>query len=124
MIRKTSVEAYRRINDEGLVGPFQKDVYNIIYHHGPMTVGQISTIYKKYYPSTPRGRNECAKRVWDLQQFGVVYDTGKTMLCTKTKFNTILFDVNSSLPVKALKPTKVKCTHCNGKGHFLQEKMG
>ena len=118
-VRKTSAEAYQRINAEGMIRGFQLDVYNIVYKHGPLTAGQVWSYYKKLYPETHRGRNECAKRISELTKMTVLEDTGMAVLCPVTKFNAILWDVTKNLPVKKTKAERHDCPTCNGKGYLM-----
>ena len=120
-VRPTSVLAYNIINKEGLIEGFQLDVYNIIYNHGPLTAGEIATFYRDLKPNSVRGRNECAKRVSELLQMGVVYDTGKLAKCPATGHTVILWDVNSELPKKRKDAVKQKCPHCDGTGKIEKE---
>jgi len=104
-MRAKSIEAWFRINDEGLVGPFQLDVYNILYAHGPLTAGEAWHVYKNQYPTTTRGRNEIAKRIYELTQFGVVVEIGERQ-CPVTGFNAATWDVTDKLPETKLKERK------------------
>jgi hypothetical protein len=122
-MRQTSYDAWKRINDEGLVGPFQLDVYNIVYKFGPMTAGEAWQVYKSYYPNTPRGRNEVAKRIYELCKFTIVSETGEKRTCKVTKFEALLWDVTINLPVKFEKSQRHTCQICNGKG-FIEEMQG
>ena len=99
-MRQTSIDAWKRINDEGLVGPFQLDVYNIFYNHGPITAGQAWSHYKVQHPNTQRGRNEVAKRVSELQTLGVMKETGMKTTCPVTGFEAMLWDVTENIPRK------------------------
>ncbi len=125
MVRRTSLQAFKRINDEKLMGPFQTDVYNIIFEHGPMTAGQVAFHYQKIHPRTHRGRNENAKRIYELVQYGVAYDTKVEVPCPMTGFNAVLWDLNEKLPnrKKPVKYDKILCCNCGGTGYVEQGRL-
>ena len=100
MIRKTSIEAFKIIMESDIVGPFQKDVYEIIYNTGPTTPGEVAMEYQKKYPGTHRGRNEIAKRFYELTKAGIIEETGIERPCRATGFTVLECDVNGLTPIK------------------------
>lgn len=122
-IRKTSAEAWKKINDEGLLRGFRLEVYNILYHNGPLTVGEVGQYYQQLRPGTPRGRNECAKRISELFNLGAVETTGETIKCPVTGFNANVWDVTPNYPEKPAQVIKHQCAYCNGKGYTEETKF-
>lgn len=47
MTRNTSVEAYHKIKEEGLIGKRQMQVYEILFEHGPLTNSEVWAFAKK-----------------------------------------------------------------------------
>lgn len=105
-MRPTSIAAWERINREGLVGPFQLEVYNILYSGGPMTAGEAWRVYAARHPKSARGRNEVAKRVSELARFGLIEELGERP-CNATGFVAMVVKVNDQLPVKRDKKTTI-----------------
>ena len=116
-MRETSLIAWKRINEAGLVGPFQLEVLNIVVKHGPITAGEAWKHYKESHPATNRGRNEVAKRIYELCVFGVVADTGLVKECPVTKFQASLWEFTGNLPVKEKRKPREICPHCDGTGY-------
>jgi len=121
-IRKTSIEAYKRIKDEGLLSQRRWQVYDLLYKHGPMTGSQLAIEFKTKYGSLAPNAGNMVTRLGELRDAGAAEELG-TRICPITSHRAIIWDVTGKLPKKTTKPTKIKCKHCNGKGYVLQEKL-
>lgn len=107
--RDTSIEAYRQIEAEGLLSRRRWQVYEILYHYGPLTAGEIARhaidkgIEVKEQTITPR--------MAELRERKVVKEVG-VKVCSTTGRNCIAWDVTASLPVysdkKAAAPTPTR----------------
>jgi hypothetical protein len=116
MIRQTSIDAYRKIEAEGLLSKLRFTVYDCVFHFGPMTAQECA---KKI---NPLHQKSITPRFSELESMGVLREVGERK-CNVTGMTVIEWDVTKNLPEKPKKITKIKCEHCNGKGHFLQERL-
>jgi hypothetical protein len=98
-MRQTSVEAFNKIKETGLLSKRRWQVYEWLYYHGPATARQVSNAIAGAW-----------KRVSELEQVGLVAETGKTK-CSHTGQTVTLWDVTAALPVKPEKQAKV-CNRC------------
>ena len=96
-VRDTSIEAYIKIKENGLLSKRRFQVYDRIYHHGPETARQ--TLDGLNLRSNQTGR------FTELEELGMIKEVGKTN-CEKTGFTVTLYDVTSKLPVKVKKLNK------------------
>ncbi len=115
MIRQTSIEAYNTIKDNGLLSERRWQVYNVLFHHGPLTATQIASKIPGI-KSASVGNNSHA-RLGELRQMGCVVETGYVE-CPLSGMTVIRWDVTDKVPVKFERPSRVKCTHCSGKGYI------
>lgn len=101
MIRKTSIDTYNAIKEDGLLGRLQFAVYDVIFKHGPLTQNELH----RYYFADTQPRN-VQPRVSELVDFGVVVAVGERD-CKITERRCIIWDVTENLPVKPKKkPSK------------------
>jgi hypothetical protein len=122
MIRQTSIEAYNLIRDNGLLSKRRWEVYDILFHHGPMTANEtFAKLYRNNLGPFNAASNSAA-RFSELRNCGVVYEVRERQ-CTITGMKAIEWDVTDRLPVKFEKPTRVKCKYCNGTG-LIKESQG
>lgn len=93
-VRETSLEAYRAIQDNEWVSKKRREVYNVLYHHGPLTGAQISQ---------RSGRSSVSEtvrnRLTELRNMGVVKEVD-VVPCPITGRNVILWDVTKNMPTK------------------------
>lgn len=117
MHRKTSIEAYKTIEAQGLLSRRRFQVYRCLFKHGPLTRNQLSEILAVRY-GTRINPNLVSSRLIELRDRGVVEEQGER-ICTLTGMTVIQWDVTDRLPVEPPKEPKeemVKCPHCQGKG--------
>lgn len=91
-MRETSLEAYNRIKDEGLLSERRFEVYEITYLHGPGTAGELSQHTHK------QNRNNFATRLTELRKQGVVRECGERD-CLVTGYNAIVWEVTDEMPI-------------------------
>ena len=92
MIRQTSVEAYRRIEAEGLLSAARWKVYNALYEFGPCTGGELFTRM-----SSQAIKGSVCARLTELRDIGVAAELG-VKTCRMTGETAIVWDVTSALP--------------------------
>lgn len=101
MARETSREAYHKVMESGLVGRRQKQVYVILYDHGPLPGSQVANRFYDEYGKTARSET-VRNRITELRDKGVVREVGY-VIDTTTNMRVILWDVTDNGPVR---PTK------------------
>lgn len=97
MTRRTSIYAYREIEENGLLSKRRFQVYSTLYRIGPATAAEIATAIPGEKSSSV-GFNVHA-RLCELKRMGCVDELGERS-CNITGNNVILWDVNESLPRK------------------------
>lgn len=117
-VRETSIEAYNKIKDNGLLSKRRFQVYDILFEFGPMTANECFLKMKEYYAVMGVITNSnTTTRLGELRDLGVARELGKR-ICSVSGNKVILWDVTDGLPVKFEKATKVLCSACKGKGFF------
>ncbi len=106
MTRKTSIEAYNAVLHSGMVGNRHKEIYRIIYAHGPMTANECFNMLAKGLGDDFRFDSNTRSRLTELRERGLLQELG-TRPCTVTKRKCILWDVTDECPSK-LEPKKTK----------------
>jgi len=102
-IRQTSIDCYRQIQAEGLLSKRRWEIYNILYHHGPMSSNE--TFDYSQLKGVDGYRHNANARMTELRDLGVVMELG-TKVCSKTGRTVIEWDVTDRLPKRLIKPTK------------------
>ena len=116
-VRSTSLEAYNMIKENGLLSKRKWEVYDILFRLGPLTAHEVVGVARENYPNA--NQTSFNARLSELVNLGCIEVVGEKINVTSGALN-FLWDVNGRLPVKFEKPKKLKCKHCNGKGHFLE----
>ena len=101
MARETSVEAYHDVMECGFVGRRQRDVYSILYEHGPLVGSAVASLWKERNKGESHSET-IRNRLTELRDMGAVYEVGTT----KDDFTgrrVILWDVTRDKPVKRSK---------------------
>ena len=97
MTRDTSIEAYRKIKEEGLLSKLRFSVYECLYQHGPMTQGEV---WSRYFHH--RQRHDIGPRFAELLKRGVIKNVAYRP-CTLTGNVSMVWDVTSNLPSEPIK---------------------
>ena len=99
MKSKSHKQILNTIKDQHLLGGIALDVFEIFCDNDGATAGEVFLAYKKLFPNTSRSRNEIAKRVSDLVNWGVIRRQGSA-ICPMTHKNVSCYVVTGSLPNK------------------------
>lgn len=96
--RQRSAEAYRQIRESGLVEKRKKEVFDLIWNHGPMTGAEVARRIKakrNVWSQSESIRN----RISDLRDMGLLIDVGGERDPDTGKMNT-LWDWSGEMPEK------------------------
>lgn len=86
-----------QVVEEKALSGIALDVFEIVCNAPGVTAGEIFMAYKKKYPNTSRARNELAKRVSDLNNWGVIKPTGVT-ICPYSKRDASQYEPTGNMP--------------------------
>jgi Fe2+ or Zn2+ uptake regulation protein len=93
MVRHTSKQVFKQINDEGLLSQKRLFIYRELYKHGPATANEL---YKKgTYPDTSQAN--IYARLNELRERGVATEITERK-CDITNRKAIVWDVTAKLP--------------------------
>lgn len=120
MTRRTSIEAYNNIKENGLLSERRWQVYSVLFDIGPATGGEVFKEMKKRYGMLVPTNSNTTTRLGELRNCGVVEELGERE-CSVSGQRVILWDVTDRLPTKLEKPKKIKCPHCDGKGYVVEQ---
>ncbi len=113
MIRETSIETYHHIKENGLLSQRRFEVYEILFHNGPLTAHEVVKIARHKYPEANQtGFNA---RLSELETMGVVQRVGSKINPVSGQKNH-LWDVTVRLPEKIKTRPKQQCLFCQGTG--------
>lgn len=93
MIRKTSIETYKAIQDSGHLGRTQREVYNALYQYGPLTQNELH-----FWHFQERQPRDVQPRVSELVKLGVVKSAGKRQ-CNITGRVCMTWETTDEMPV-------------------------
>jgi hypothetical protein len=102
--RKTSIECFNKIKQEGLLSKRRLQVYESIFNHAPCTASEVFN--DKNLKTNQSGR------FTELRDLGVIYERGER-LCTVTGRNVIEWDLTDRLPVDFNNKNKTKKQRIN-----------
>ena len=102
-VRDTSIDAYKKVVDSGLLSKQLIEAFTIIYRFGPMTSRQANQRFVAIY-KTENNLNQFRALLTHLQNMGVITTTGK-VVCPISKMTVYEFYVTGRLPVKERKVT-------------------
>ena len=97
MTRRTSKEAYQRIQEQGVLPKRRWAVYDALFHHGPATAGELTEKMK----AKKGGRHAAVSaRLTELRQGGFALEVEERE-CRVTSHTCIVFDVTDHVPTPA-----------------------
>jgi hypothetical protein len=102
MTRQTSIDAYNKIKQNGLLSKRRWEVYFTLYNHGPLTSSELFEHYKKYFNPQFKYNLNVHSRLNELEERGVAQRIG-TQECAVSGNTVDLWDVTSGLPVPPVK---------------------
>lgn len=118
MTRKTSIEAYNTIKQNGLLSQRRFEVYDFVFHNGPVTAKQV---WKTINPNVATGG--ITTRLSELRDLGLIDEVGLRIDET-TGMNVTLWDVTGKLPIKPEKKKKKEVfTVCKAHRMFVTDDM-
>ena len=94
-VRETSIEAYHKIKETGLLTRLRWVVYDYLFHNGPKTQRQAVQDLSNSFESN----GTFSSRFAELKRMGAVKEVGK-IKCDFTGKNVYLWDVTKELPKK------------------------
>lgn len=102
-MRSTSIATYNEIKASGLLSKRRFEVYDTLFHHGPMTANDLVRHFKAQNPDANQtGWNA---RFSELERMGAIKEVG-TKKDLVSGNDCTLWDVTSELPVKLEKSSK------------------
>jgi len=93
MTRRTSIEAYERVKESGVLSRRRFQTYDILFKHGPLTGSEVSAACGIY---------GLWKRCSELLAFGLVEVVGEKK-CQFSGMTVSLWDVTDRAPVEMFK---------------------
>jgi hypothetical protein len=113
--RRTSLEAYRRAEADGILKGRRLEAYQALFHHGPMTAQELVRV---------AGKPGLWKRLSELREMGAAVELGERV-CNVTGELAIEWDVTDQTPVPMPKKTahRVRCPSCEGRGFHVEEQL-
>lgn len=94
MARRTSALAFQRIQDDGLLGRLQFQVYSALYHHGPLTALEVCRHLGRLSLQV-----SVSPRMAELKRMGAIEEVGERV-CSVTGKLAITWDVTDALPTR------------------------
>jgi len=105
--RKTSIECFNKIKQEGLLSKRRFEVYEALYTSAPCTSSEAIRNAK-----TTFGVFGVSSRFTELRDLGVIYEKGEKK-CNITGRNVIEWDLTNRLPINFKKKSKTKKQRIN-----------
>lgn len=118
-MRQTSIEAYNFIKFNNILSERRWQVYDVVFHHGPMTSAEAFVILNRLYPI--KNLTQSRARFTELRDMGAFYEV-KVRQCSVSGMQAIEWDVTNRIPGKLIKQKRIKCVPCDGRGFFLETK--
>ena len=102
-VRSTSIDAYKKVVDSGLLSTKLIQAFTIIYRFGPMTSREANKRFVETY-RTEDNLNQFRALLTHLQNMDVI-TTIEKVVCPISKMTVYSFDITGRLPVKEPKVT-------------------
>ncbi len=103
MARQTSVDAYNKAKEKGLLTGKRLAIYEVLIQNGPLTTNEI---FAKLVVSSKMNHPNVHARLAELRDMDAVRELG-TKKCSVTGNLVILWDVTDNVPVKFSKKLSV-----------------
>ena len=121
MIRETSIEAYKKIKESGLLSKRRWEVYDIVCRYGEVTGSQVVKHFLEEIGGNVHG-GSINGRLSELRDRGVIRET-KEAPCPITGHVVIFWESTGRLPVQMEKPKRHKCKFCKGSGYIMEQQI-
>lgn len=107
MVRDTSIETYRYIQETGILSDQLKLIYNALYEHGPCTAQEL--LFKAGWDKRKLNsvQTNIPSKLHHLVKFGVAREVGKRVCQVKGR-RVLVYDVTKERPVKPTRKRFVK----------------
>lgn len=99
MTRETSIDAWKYINENEILGKLQKVVYNCLYENPKITGNELRILLSSHSKSNS---GVYTTRLSELERLGAVETVGKR-ICTITGRNVLIWQVTKKIPVKTIR---------------------
>lgn len=110
MVRDTSLEIYKKIQESGLLSIQLWEVYACIFEHEPVTIKEVCVMLRH------RPETSVSPRFAQLERRGAV--SSKTKRACKVTGNLVYeWRTTGKLPIKIKKQKKQMCLICGGRGY-------
>jgi len=100
--RETSIEAYHKVKETGMLSTLRLAVFEILCKHGPMTAGEM-----RNYGGADMNSGVYGTRLSELERMGVVQEL-ETRKCSTTGHRAIVWGITHEMPVKLEKKVSRK----------------
>ena len=97
-VRENSIKAYNEIKENGMLSQILWDIYDVFWHHGPLTSRQANEIYCRTLKKA-NNLNQFRSKVTILKDRKVLKET-EDVKCEVTGMTVAVYDVTSGLPEK------------------------
>ncbi len=95
MARETSIEAYHRVKETGILSSLRLKVFEILCFHGPMTANEM-----RQFGDPNANSGVYSTRLSELREMKIVRESPKRP-CKTTGYNAIVWDViTEGIPIK------------------------
>lgn len=92
--RLTSIEAYNKVKESGLLSRLRLKVYKILCEHGALTANEM-----RMFGSSDSNSGVFSTRLSELERMGVVRTIG-TRKCKTSGHNALVWEITYDLPTK------------------------
>ena len=95
MTRKTSIDTYNTVSNNGLLSKIRLQIYQTLYHHGAMSINET---FKKIYPGDANGQKitSYGPRFAELKKIGVIEECGERP-CNTTGHTVLVFQTTDNI---------------------------
>lgn len=102
-MRQTSIDAYNKIKNDGLLSRARFQVYDILFNYGPLTAGEVFEIGQRQSFGHLLVKGSICARITELFESGVVAEVG-VKNCRFTGHSATLWDVTDKTPIPLKRP--------------------
>ena len=99
-MRKTSIDTYYKILNNGMLSKRRQEVYEEIYKNGPASIADVRQRFRSFNPEM--SDSSVSTRFSELERLGVIEEVGKKK-DERTGNECTLWDITNNLPVKLKK---------------------
>lgn len=95
--RATSIESYHYLVENKILGKRQMEVYEILFHYGPLTANEVFNVLKSRVDRKFLFDSNTRARFTELRDMDLIQENG-TKICSITGRNVILWCITGRLP--------------------------